>query len=572
VKEKVIFLTGIISGYLREDNAQIINTYSPIDNYLFSGEVRNISALKDLDFEEYCTGFFFRAAQVHKLKFFIEDSLIFQDRVKHFVIRDISLGEKIKLDNTDFVSFQGKIYLKLSRPILMETLQIRKELMSTKKQNVSSLANTNIVIQLKHFIQRSSFYSSKNIFQDKPINFRNSLRLSIYVSSILTLALGLTLNYICAPHFLNFLIPFLFFFFIITREGIKKISRLNNIFGVKYPLVNALAWLLIIANLAIMVVGVTPHNLHGLLLGVGFFLCARFALLLRVFGAILLILQFISYHSIIADYMSTAMDDLASYNEPKDPDIVRTYFETEKKVTDTNDTILVNFRVHKLKWKDNFKKRYDGVFKVRNDHYYLSKYYREQYNVNAFMSSNYWHEIYDRFTNENVDFLASVVSEYKRIIRENNLNREQAADMVVTSIQNIPYFLVHDLTHARAEKQYGGFILNWHEKGGYCLELTKFGLQTPTEFMGNFKGDCDTRSVLLHHVLVRLGYKTVILTSDKYGHAIIGISGNYRGKHLVFKGINYYTWETTFPGYAPGVLSNECGNIRYWKVALPTYY
>ena len=86
--------------------------------------------------------------------------------------------------------------------------------------------------------------------------------------------------------------------------------------------------------------------------------------------------------------------------------------------------------------------------------------------------------------------------------------------------------------------------------------------------MGNFKGDCDTRSVMLYHVLTRLGYNVVVLASDQYGHAILGISGNYRGKYVNYNGLNYYVWETTYPGYEPGVLSDECGNMRYWYVAL----
>jgi hypothetical protein len=78
----------------------------------------------------------------------------------------------------------------------------------------------------------------------------------------------------------------------------------------------------------------------------------------------------------------------------------------------------------------------------------------------------------------------------------------------------------------------------------------------------------DTRSVMLYHVLNSLGYNTVIMTSEEYGHAIIGISGNYRGKNKYHDGLKYYVWETTYPGFEPGVLSDECGNMRYWNVVL----
>jgi hypothetical protein len=148
------------------------------------------------------------------------------------------------------------------------------------------------------------------------------------------------------------------------------------------------------------------------------------------------------------------------------------------------------------------------------------------------------------------------------------MNKSDFADMVVSSIQSIPYYLVHDLSHREADRVYGGFISEYHQTGGPCLDKIKFGVQSPTEFMGNFKGDCDTRSVLLYHVLSKLGYNVVVLASDEYSHAIIGVSGNYRGDYLKYQGLKYYVWETTAKGFTPGSISDECSNMRYWYVAM----
>jgi hypothetical protein len=86
--------------------------------------------------------------------------------------------------------------------------------------------------------------------------------------------------------------------------------------------------------------------------------------------------------------------------------------------------------------------------------------------------------------------------------------------------------------------------------------------------MGNFKGDCDTRSVLLFYVLSRFNYDVAILISEQYGHAILGIAGDYSGKFKQYNGIRYYVWETTATDFVPGILSPNYGNMNYWQITL----
>ena len=149
-----------------------------------------------------------------------------------------------------------------------------------------------------------------------------------------------------------------------------------------------------------------------------------------------------------------------------------------------------------------------------------------------------------------------------------NLSRPQFADMVVTSIQNIPYYMVHELTHDQADARFGETMRSYHRTGGPCLDQIKFGVQAPTEFMANFKGDCDTRIIFLYHILSNFGFPVVVLGSEAYAHAIIGISGNYRGDYITHQGLKYYVWETTSTGFTPGNISPTCGNMRYWDVLL----
>ena len=291
--------------------------------------------------------------------------------------------------------------------------------------------------------------------------------------------------------------------------------------------------------------------------------------ILKILAWGILLFQFIYFVGQIQEQIKSSSDsDDIIYEDPdKESDLPDVFIDTVD-VIQNKDTISYPFFVHEMTWRDNNHGEYNGIFKVREDHFYISKIKREQLEVNERSSAKYWFKVYSQLSNEGKENLDLICEEYKKIIFEKKLNRNQAADMIVTSIQNIPYYLVHELSHREADRLYGGFINEYHRTGGPCLPNVKFGLQSPSEFMGNFKGDCDTRSVLLYVVLNRLGYKTIVLASDHYGHAIIGVAGNYRGKALRYKGENYYTWETTATGFRPGVLSDECGNLEYWYVAM----
>jgi hypothetical protein len=330
------------------------------------------------------------------------------------------------------------------------------------------------------------------------------------------------------------------------------------------------AWALILGNLySIIKHGAHFSNIHGLLLGLALFLLSRTGKIVRIIGILLLGAQLLFYFTQVRDALKKEpKKDESEYVEPEDNELIKTELDSTNIRTKDNDTIELKYRMHRHNWKDNARNYFNGVFKVRDDHYNISRIKRNQLEVSAQTSLDYWRKIYRRLSSEKAEYLEDVVKEYKRIIKMRNLNEYQAADMIVTSVQNIPYCLVHDLSHEEADLQYGGFISEWHQTGGPCLDLIKFGLQSPTEFMGNFKGDCDTRSVMLYYVLSELGYNVAVLASDRYGHAILGISGNLRGKYIKYRGLNFYVWETTYPGYTPGVLSDECGDMRYWYVAL----
>ncbi len=225
---------------------------------------------------------------------------------------------------------------------------------------------------------------------------------------------------------------------------------------------------------------------------------------------------------------------------------------------------------HDHKWRDNDNHRYSGDFNIRKDLFDASRKSRDRHRVFEDTDREYWENVYGFLYKTDKDKLDNVMDLYNQIGKKKDLSKKEFADMVVTSVQYIPYVLVHELTHQEAEDTWGGYIKEYHEGGGPCLDEIKFGLQSPLEFMANFQGDCDTRSVFCYLILSKFKYDVTVLASDVYGHAILGIAGNYRGKFVEYRGTKYYGWETTATGYTPGMMSSDCKNMNFWYVSLPS--
>jgi len=244
--------------------------------------------------------------------------------------------------------------------------------------------------------------------------------------------------------------------------------------------------------------------------------------------------------------------------EPSEEDIVQT-------PEFAGDTVVYTFGgeffSHELEWMDNNQNEYVSEFKVHVEYLEPSKKYRER-----IRSSASWTKLYGKLAAFDDGKLDDIVHMYEDIKNENDLNEKEFADMVVTSIQNIPYALIHEYSHDEADSTWSDFDIQYHKDGKPCLDNVKFGLQSPVEFMSNFKGDCDTRSLLCYLILDDFGFDVAMLGSDEYTHEVLGISGNYRGSYVKKNAIKYYTWETTATGYGPGVMSTNCSDMDYWVV------
>ncbi|MFT4601767.1 MAG: hypothetical protein ACI857_001950 [Arenicella sp.] len=244
-----------------------------------------------------------------------------------------------------------------------------------------------------------------------------------------------------------------------------------------------------------------------------------------------------------------------------------TDYETGVEEEGSGDTAFYafggEFFTNKVEWLDNNQNQYKAVFKVHEEYLEPSTKYRERIRSNAS-----WTNLYGGLAQFDEGKLDEILEMFEDIKEENDLSQKEFADMVVTSIQNISYVLVHQYSHAKADRLWGGFYEEYHESGEACLENIKFGIQSPVEFMSNFKGDCDTRALLCYLILKDFGFDVAMLGSEEYGHEVLGISGNYRGSFLKKDGIKYYAWETTAVGYSPGVMSSDCSDMDYWTIDL----
>jgi hypothetical protein len=142
------------------------------------------------------------------------------------------------------------------------------------------------------------------------------------------------------------------------------------------------------------------------------------------------------------------------------------------------------------------------------------------------------------------------------------------AEVIVSCIQNIPYTLV--LNKSCDPTLYNDkFIKDYlNSQKGDCIGNIKYGILSPSEFLENLEGDCDTRTLMLFTMLTHYGYDVAILSSDVYKHSLLGINLPYRGISKQINGKRYVLWETTAEGIPPGLIPAQIANTRNWYPSL----
>jgi hypothetical protein len=250
-----------------------------------------------------------------------------------------------------------------------------------------------------------------------------------------------------------------------------------------------------------------------------------------------------------------------------DPSTVTTEFRKDVVSYGIKDGVLSDSVVmnadrhvkHSRKWNDASGKRYSGHFTVSETVFNNAK-----KNRRVIYTDEGWGQVYNELVIHDIYYMKEIISMYDSIRNARNLNETDFANMIVSSVQSIPYALIVASSCQEPEVQE---MVNEFQCS--CLgNIRNYGIQSPIEFMYNQMGDCDTRAVFLYLVLKYFGYDVAVFVSEYYAHAVLAIHTNATGLYMMRDGKRYYFWETTAEGFVPGELSPGIRNTNFWNFAL----
>ena len=237
-------------------------------------------------------------------------------------------------------------------------------------------------------------------------------------------------------------------------------------------------------------------------------------------------------------------------------------FSSKEKNVTNNDVKVLSFKFsNKHFWNDNYSRNHYGNFKVNNID--VNSSYKNKISKNP----QTWKQLYNQIYFHDKNKLTEILNVYKSIYNSGNYNKKEFADIIISSVQYIPYILTVDGNCSILYKN-DRDVRDMINDGIKCKSDIYAGLFTPLEFMKYFEGDCDTRTLFIFTILKHFGYDVKILNSDLYGHSIIGLNLPSRGSYKTFQGKRYYTWETTSKYWELGDIPPETSNMNYWYVEL----
>lgn len=218
-------------------------------------------------------------------------------------------------------------------------------------------------------------------------------------------------------------------------------------------------------------------------------------------------------------------------------------------------------------WQDFDNKKYEGYYYVFQNDVYSSSRFKNSLAISQDNMSNYDKIIYNIKENDKSK-LEGLYHLFDSIGKSNRLSRMKFAEMVVTFVQDIPYALILE-NDCNANLYNDKFIREYLSKpNSVCEGNQKFGINTPLEFLATLKGDCDSRTILLYTIFSRYDYDVAVLSSEIYGHSLIGINLPYEGLIYKYKNQNYVMWETTAIDFKPGQIPAEISNLNNWRISL----
>ncbi|WP_262733869.1 hypothetical protein [Gaetbulibacter sp. NE] len=223
--------------------------------------------------------------------------------------------------------------------------------------------------------------------------------------------------------------------------------------------------------------------------------------------------------------------------------------------------------VHHVRWKDFKNNHYETYLKVNSDFVLYEQQIKET--LPRIRTENDYNLILKRLYQESEEALYHVVHALDSVKSSNKINQKDFPQVVVSMVQSIPYYAILDMScnpYDYRDETMRDLLLN-----NPCQGYVKFGLKSPSEFLKDIKGDCDTRTLFLFCILKHYGFDVAIFGSEVYKHSLLGIVMNVNSPNALYKeykGKKYYLWETTSKNFNIGQIPQEISEVQYWNINL----
>jgi hypothetical protein len=297
-----------------------------------------------------------------------------------------------------------------------------------------------------------------------------------------------------------------------------------------------------------------------IILGFIFLLLGYFGrALVWIFQIGLVVFILLTVISIIGSHRTRSNSERA----PENVDEVSEVRTIKRDSRQTADSILIQHRV----WQDYDENQYEGDYSLSIQDLVQSRLFKNKLTFTTSTTPDYDKMLY-YLKSEDASKLKGLYVLFDSLRQVRQLDSIAFAEMIVCFVQDIPYTLILDkacdpgLYTDRATRDY---LL---KGSGDCDGDQRFGINTPVEFLGSLKGDCDTRTLLLYTIFARYNYSVAILSSEIYTHSILAVNLPLPGKAYLYRGQRYVVWETTASGIRPGLLSGDISNFNFWRISL----
>lgn len=235
--------------------------------------------------------------------------------------------------------------------------------------------------------------------------------------------------------------------------------------------------------------------------------------------------------------------------------------------TAINDTLIS----HYISWKDYDSNSYSIQLQVSVNDLKKSAVDHQNFQLTGFEST--LAPVYSFLGANDKTRLKWVFNAFDSIREADSLDELAFANMVVSCIQSVPYYLVVDKS-CNAGSYEDEFIYNYLKQCDRecCIGNERFGLRSPVEFVSDLKGDCDTRALLIYCILKHFDFEVALLASEYYRHAVVAVAfddeRDVSGLSMDVNNRNYYLWETTNKGFKPGEVPPDVQDISRWDIVL----